>query len=173
MPGRVPFPGAAGSDTISRMDAEETAFPALDALHDLPKLNPELVAWANEAPAITTEAIVAWGVSRSVLPRRVVPVAWAFAPEQQVSDHWVKSSFGRSGCRVARLNAGFCRLLHRPVWRRSLRSLNAFFPSDMRSLNAGVSEFQFKFPGYDFMLPVVMAVVHRKHGVGIDAQKTT
>jgi hypothetical protein len=38
------------------MDAEETAFPALDALDDLPKLNPELVAWANRAAAITAEA---------------------------------------------------------------------------------------------------------------------
>jgi hypothetical protein len=39
------------------MDAEETAFPALDALDDLPKLNPELVAWANEAAAINAEAL--------------------------------------------------------------------------------------------------------------------
>lgn len=38
------------------MDADETAFPALDALDDLPPLNPELVAWANKAAAIDAEA---------------------------------------------------------------------------------------------------------------------
>ena len=45
------------SGTIIRMDAEETAFPALDALDDPPKLNPELVAWANTAAAINAEAV--------------------------------------------------------------------------------------------------------------------
>jgi hypothetical protein len=40
--------------------AEETAFPALDELDDLPKLNQELVAWANkEAAAIAEFAMAA------------------------------------------------------------------------------------------------------------------
>ncbi|MDP9128348.1 MAG: hypothetical protein M3N08_08845 [Pseudomonadota bacterium] len=41
------------------MDADETAFPALDVLDDLPKLNPELVAWANVTGALMENAAAA------------------------------------------------------------------------------------------------------------------
>jgi hypothetical protein len=56
MPGRNTGRGLRSGKT-NRMDAEETAFPALGALDDLPKLSPELVAWANEAAAINAEAV--------------------------------------------------------------------------------------------------------------------
>ena len=64
------------------MDAEETAFSALDALDDLPKLNPELVAWANEAAAITAEA-AEFRKRRAVLASRTASAKSALRSEER------------------------------------------------------------------------------------------
>ena len=44
-------------------------------------------------------------------------------------------------------------------------------PLDMGPLYAGMSEFRLQLPGNDFMLPVVVAVMHGPHGVGVYADK--
>jgi hypothetical protein len=69
---------------------------------------------------------------------------------------------------VARLNAGFNGLLHRPIWWGALRTIDAI-AIDMRPLYPGVPEFSFKIPRDKLMLSVIVPVMHGKHGVGIDA----
>ena len=69
---------------------------------------------------------------------------------------------------LARLNAGFNGLLHRPIGRGALRTIDAI-PIDMRPLYPGVPEFLFKIPRDKLMLSVIVPVMHGKHGVGVDA----